>query len=570
MRSLLLTLDALSKQETEFSKPKDDDELHHWIKENLGVDIPRVSVCVDHDAPFDVISDLFFDRVQSAIVVANRGGGKTESAALWQFLNMRFIPEVACISVGAQDIQAKRAYSYFKNFQRRAAPDKIDTSLISETVWKGGEKYEILTGSKSSVNGPHVPKVHRDEVERMEKEVYQESLGIEATKTISDGTKITTQSLITSTRKTSDGLMQGLLDECKEAEKEGRKPPHKIYVFCIKEVIETQSKCRVAYPDLPEEEKCDCNLVKNGEFGEGEDRTLDKICDGLFAKSAGFKPLSDIQKTFSATSKAMWDAQYECKRPYTEDITLEEFSREKHCVRNFPFDYENGPVFMGIDIGGTVPHAVEWGQLLDYDVEVTAYNNKTKIVPQDSLIYFNEIYRAEIGDDELADMICEIERNYRMDNPRFRVKGRFVDPQAKLSRLNFKRHDPPLHCIWPVVSRDREDHLKRFRTKLNEGRLYVDVENCPMLVEEIESWNIEIKKFDHAVDSSLYLSSNLTALQESGRTHFKGYAAPGSRSIKRETMPEIRELPTVRYSGPEKKMWEEDQEWRNNLYKGVG
>src|SRR5438876_3082959 len=113
LRELLLSLDALSRQGKNADKPLTEDELHEWIFRNTGLWIPRIAVCPDHDAPFDFVADLFFDRVQSAIVVANRGGGKTQDAALWQFLNMRFIPEVACISVGAQEIQAKRAYSYF-------------------------------------------------------------------------------------------------------------------------------------------------------------------------------------------------------------------------------------------------------------------------------------------------------------------------------------------------------------------------------------------------------------------------------------------------------------------------
>src|SRR5213596_3600741 len=57
--------------------PQTDDELHDWIKAEFGLDIPRVSVCEGHDAPFDFIADLYFERTDAALLMANRGGSKT-------------------------------------------------------------------------------------------------------------------------------------------------------------------------------------------------------------------------------------------------------------------------------------------------------------------------------------------------------------------------------------------------------------------------------------------------------------------------------------------------------------
>jgi hypothetical protein len=59
------------------SGPQDDDELHDWLKFELGIDIPRVAVCEDHNAPFDLLADLYFERIEAALGVANRGGAKT-------------------------------------------------------------------------------------------------------------------------------------------------------------------------------------------------------------------------------------------------------------------------------------------------------------------------------------------------------------------------------------------------------------------------------------------------------------------------------------------------------------
>jgi hypothetical protein len=493
LRDVLLSLDALKTKQKEDHKVTNDDELHAWIKSNLGINIPRKAVCDGHCAPFDPIADLFFERADSAIVVANRGGGKTQGASLWQFLNMWFVPQVECATVGAQDIQSKRAYLHFKNYQRKAASGKVVDSKITETLWDEEQKYEILTGSIGSVNGPHPQRVHRDEVELMDKRVYQESLQMEASKRRPDGTLIKPQTMITSTRKASDGLMQELLDSCKEAEQLGMTPPFKIYIYCVKETVEKQDGCRIAYPDLPEEEKCTCHKFQKGEFDEDQPRTLDVVCNGDFSISEGFQPLEDIQQKFLKSSKAMWEAQQECKRPYTEDISLEAFSRERHGIRGFVLDPENGPIFQSVDVGGTSPWAVEWGQLLFYEIEVLSHSGQPKRIPQGSLVLFDEIYITEVGNNGMAELIVETERQYKMETPKFRVRGRFIDPQAKTTKIDFRKNNPPLRGSWPAVTRDREEHFKKLRTRVVENKFYVCLDNCPMFVEEVESWNINIK-----------------------------------------------------------------------------
>lgn len=515
LRDILERLDALKEKDSQSDEITTDDELHQWIKDKVGIDIPRVAVCEEHDAPFSFIADLFFKRVDAALVVGSRGSGKSYLAALWNFLNCYHDPGAECLTVGAQDIQSRRVYSHIKQFQTKAASDKIGNSTITETLWKNGSKYEILTGSLGSVNGPHNQKVHRDEIELMDPQVYQESLQIERAKIV-DGKEINSQTLLTSTRKTSHGLMQKLIDECAEAEKEGRKPPYKVYWMCIKECVQNQPGCRVAYPNLPDNEKCDCHLIQKDEWEEGVPRTLDTVCDGAFAKAEGFIPLDDLQKTFMKSSKAMWDAQQECKRPYSEDISLEQFSREKHGIRDFKLDPDNGPIFMGLDVGGTSPHAVEWGQYLIYEAEAKNYKGDPKRIPQGSIVLFDELYIAELGNDELIDLIVETESLYRQNHPNFRVRGRFIDPQAKLTRLDFRNHKPSLKSSWPVQTRDREEHFKRLRERVTNNTFYVSLDNNPMFVEEVEAWNITIKKNDHAVDSCMYLVSNANQLINDG------------------------------------------------------
>jgi len=66
-------------------KDQDKDGLWEYIHDNFGIAIPRKAVCPHHDAPFDFVADVFFQKVQNAIALANRTGGKQR----WEQLKSR-------------------------------------------------------------------------------------------------------------------------------------------------------------------------------------------------------------------------------------------------------------------------------------------------------------------------------------------------------------------------------------------------------------------------------------------------------------------------------------------------
>ncbi len=90
--------------------PQTDDELHAWIKEEMGIDIPRVAVCKDHQAPFTFLADVYFERCDAALAVANRGGSKTFIVAVLHWLNSLFKPGCESCTFGAVEQQSFRAY----------------------------------------------------------------------------------------------------------------------------------------------------------------------------------------------------------------------------------------------------------------------------------------------------------------------------------------------------------------------------------------------------------------------------------------------------------------------------
>lgn len=541
MVELLTQAKAIKKRLAE-EGPKDNNELHAWIKTNLGVDIPRTKVCEGHNAPFDFLADLFFERVGSAVLVANRGGSKTFMVAILHLLNSKFKAGCESGTIGAIENQAKRAYAHFLKFTRDDEGNVIKDIAqlkITETYFRNGSKLEILPGTKNSVNGPHWQKVHFDEVELADPEVYQESRNISTAKQLIDGRWIKAQDIITSTRKYPKGLMQEILDQIDDAMVSGKEAPFTLYKWCVFETSaqvlnqdydDRTISCQIAYPDLDDDKKCPCHNVVKGTW-RGEERTprtLKDICKGRFARSGGWQPFSDVVNTFIQSATDIWEAQQECSRPSTENLYVPQFSRERHGVKNYLPNPDYGPIFMAVDFGGTNPHAVNWYQLLRYEIEAIDYLNNKIRLQEGTLVCFNEIYVAEIGNMKLASRIVKIEDSYRKRWRGWRVQDRFADPQAKAARLDFSQHKPPLRCSWRTT-REFEEHVKIVRELFEDNKFVVDAKRCPMFCEEIVVWRLnpdtgkQIDEFNHCMSNFRYASANIEIIERNNR---KGKSTP--------------------------------------------
>jgi len=145
-------LDAHTQLEARLREmgPQTDDELHEWLKFELGIDIPRTAVCEGHSAPFDFLADLYFERTEAALGVANRGGAKTFLVAVLHWLNSRFKPGCESCTFGATEAQSLRAYAHLKNWiyddektrksGKAVLKPEITTSLMRETVIANGSR----------------------------------------------------------------------------------------------------------------------------------------------------------------------------------------------------------------------------------------------------------------------------------------------------------------------------------------------------------------------------------------------------------------------------------------------
>lgn len=253
-----------------------------------GIDEKEFSILLSEDLWWDFIVDIesvgikkVYDLtvvptesfIANDIIVHN-----TLGVAIMNYAICETREETDACTFADIEAQSNKSYSYIKKFVyttdsngKKVIKDSIDGDpLRKETRWKNGSKLEVLIGSLSGVNSPHPQKVHADEIDLMDEEVWKESRSMASSRVLKNGKVVKAQDIATSTRKSSKGLMQKLIDESAKAEKEGFKPPFKLYASCVYESAQEVPECRGAKKENREKrlvelgkdpcELCDCVL----------------------------------------------------------------------------------------------------------------------------------------------------------------------------------------------------------------------------------------------------------------------------------------------------------------------
>lgn len=546
--------------------PQTDDELHNFIKEKYGIHIPRIAVTPGHDAPFLFIADGFFQRETAQFVIANREGSKTFSVALLHALMARFYPGYEGITAGAIEIQSKRCYSSLKQLNGIWGGDQVEESLQSETMYKNSSKIEIVTMTYAAMNGPHSNLLHRDEVELARRNAFDEGDNITKSGWTREKVprRIKAHDILTSTRKKARGLVQEILDDCEAAVTAGRKPQYRVYKWGVAETVARVSNCR-GLPEnagRPDHELCPCNEIvsQKSPYWDMKEkttlRTLESVCGGRFGRSDGWRPLDpDIIGKFEKNSRAMWEAQQECSKVASEGLILPNFSPESHGIRDYDPDPENGPIFQGVDFGGTNPHAVNYYQLLEKAVSVKGFANEWKILLPNTLVCFDEIYITEVGNIGLADLAVQMETNWKLKHMYWSVNERYADIAAKAARVDWRQHDPPLPTVWRIT-REVDEHILICQEIVDNYTFAVDVDRCPMFVDEAESWQKDpttgkqVDEFNHCMSNFRYTVANLRRKMQANQARGNNDVAAASNKGRDAEELKGHDLSKIPESGP--------------------
>ncbi len=315
------------------SVPKSRVDLKNYIKVFLDIEIPDKRICVGHNSPMEYLWHSFWAdfgakvRLNAdSVVWANRGGGKTELAAVATLLDCVFKPNCQVRILGGSGEQSGRMYEYLGGFLRNGFDE-----FLAGPIRKGkcrfvnGSGVEVLTQSATSVRGQHIQKLRCDEVELFDREVF------DAAKFTTYSTDVVVAALESiSTMHRPYGLMQKIVSSAGQSGTE-------IFKWCIWEVIE---KCT--------ERICSqCSL-----WGD---------CGGKAKGAGGYLKIDDCLTQMRRASRAGWEAEMLCRRPNAENIVFDEFDPAIHIK---VVDYDgNLPLYRSLDFGFVNPFVCLWIQV---------------------------------------------------------------------------------------------------------------------------------------------------------------------------------------------------------------
>ena len=315
------------------SRPTTPEELKNYIKVFLGLDIPAKSMCGQHNNPMDYLwysfsADFRAERGANAdsVVWANRGGGKTELAAVATLLDCVFKPNCQVRILGGSGEQAGRMYEYLGGFLRNGFEEfPAGPVRKGKCSFVNGSAVEVLTQSAASVRGQHIQKLRCDEVELFDEEVFAAA-------------KFTTQSTegllasmeVISTMHRPYGLMEKIVSSTSQT-------GVPVFKWCVWEVIE---KCR--------DRSCSaCRLWCD--------------CRGRARGAEGYLKIGDCQTQMGRASRAGWEAEMLCRMPSLENVVFDEFDPQIH-VQQIDYDV-NLPLYRSLDFGFVNPFVCLWIQV---------------------------------------------------------------------------------------------------------------------------------------------------------------------------------------------------------------
>lgn len=277
------------KAELAKRRPQNDRELWWFIKTVLGVRIPFRAVCEHHQAPFEWLADVFFERETDTLVRASRDSGKTFMFALLDLLDAHFKPGCGIAHVGSTLKQSGDGYDYLSGRADKAGQDGLarrkpmgdylaSEPIMSATVWNNGSKVQILTGgSDKSVSGPHPNKLHVDEADHWGRATLDTALLMPRSRP-EKGLKAGVH--IASSQYYNFGLMSELIEN---ADDRGLR----LYQWCMLDVM-------TACPHCPDGREV-CPLY---EWYNPYTNQMEPLCSGRGALSDGHLPYKDACSKF--------------------------------------------------------------------------------------------------------------------------------------------------------------------------------------------------------------------------------------------------------------------------------
>ena len=220
--------------------PVTKDELWWVVYAMWDVALPRQKVCTDHQAPFDAFADAYFgNQFNWALWYGSRGTGKSYMLAILALTKAALL-EIQVTLLGGSMAQSQNVHEHVEslmlkpNAPRHIVTGEKQTELTLAPAANGGFTSWIrpLPASQKTVRGPHPHMTCLDEIDEMEKKVYDAAMGQALNKENARGIKVPEMVVASSTWQNPIGTFQEVIDEAREQGKP-------IFTWCWREVIKT-------------------------------------------------------------------------------------------------------------------------------------------------------------------------------------------------------------------------------------------------------------------------------------------------------------------------------------------
>jgi len=346
-----------------------DEELARFLKRYLGVTIPDIAICPDHQAPFSFVADIFLGRVVDAVVWSCRSGGKSFNAALLMFLDSQFRPRCDTRVLAGSYYQGTQVYQATLDFwdQPGWAQFLLSEPTKSETLLKNGSGYEVLTASQRSVRGPHPQRLKMDEIDELARDLYDAALSQPQTRH-----GILASVIMTSTMHRHFGLMQEVIENQHQM-------GLTLYRWCFLEVIE----------------RCDdvCEKVQDPKsIDRGKHCRLWEDCQGRAHDAVGYYTIEDVRKKKSQLPRDTWESEWLVKRPTARDMVYDPEDLEAATSEEISYDSHH-PSYGMVDPGFVNPTAFCIAQEREDDVAVVAEWYWERVLLSERVRIIKEIYQ---------------------------------------------------------------------------------------------------------------------------------------------------------------------------------
>jgi hypothetical protein len=193
--------------------PKNDEELGGLVEALWGVRIPRHKVCDEHDAPMDWFASAFFRRQPSNISKGSRGLSGKSYAMSALGLTTAVVLGGDVNLLGGSFEQSANIHKHMRNAWNHPGSPRymLLKEANTEVLLSNHSIIRPLTASQKTVRGPHPATLLLDELDEMDYEIYESSLGQPMNQQNWAGVTITPVIAGTSTLQYGDGTFSKII-----------------------------------------------------------------------------------------------------------------------------------------------------------------------------------------------------------------------------------------------------------------------------------------------------------------------------------------------------------------------